>query len=259
MDASVSFDRAAEYYDASRVTDPGTLRVVLDVLESQVAGGGPVLEIGVGTGQLAVPLAARGVPVTGLDLSRAMMDVLIRKAGGAAPLPLVEGDATQLPFADGAFAAAYARWVLHLIPDWRGAIAEMARVVRTGGSLVLDPGGHTGHWREIFARFVEEVGEAARPVGLDMHGAPEALDEAFAAIGAEPITIPPVPPVTQTSIEGFFVDTAAKKFSWTWRIPDDELARAVTVVRAWAEDRWGDLAHVEDPNVDVRWRAYRLP
>ncbi len=61
MSDSVSFDRAASFYDATRVTDEETLRGVVDLLERDVASGdGPVLEIGVGTGALAVPLSARG-------------------------------------------------------------------------------------------------------------------------------------------------------------------------------------------------------
>ena len=66
---SISFDRAAAYYDETRITDPKSLRTIIDLLEARLTGRGPVLEVGVGTGQLALPLARRGVPVIGLDLS----------------------------------------------------------------------------------------------------------------------------------------------------------------------------------------------
>jgi len=62
MSESVSFDRVAALYDSTRVTDEQTLRGVVDLLEREVATGtDAVLEIGVGTGALAVPLSARGV------------------------------------------------------------------------------------------------------------------------------------------------------------------------------------------------------
>ena len=70
-----------------------------------LADGGPVLELGVGTGRLALPLADRGLAVTGLDASPAMLERL-RAKPGADRLTLVECDmAAPLPeMADGSFA-----------------------------------------------------------------------------------------------------------------------------------------------------------
>ncbi|MCB1333267.1 MAG: class I SAM-dependent methyltransferase [Roseivivax sp.] len=67
-----------------------------------LSGGGRVLEFAIGTGRIALPLAAMGVPVAGIELSRAMVDELRRKETGA-PIPVVIGDMTtaQVP---GAFA-----------------------------------------------------------------------------------------------------------------------------------------------------------
>ena len=58
---------------------------------ADLAAGGAVLEMGVGTGRLALPIADRGLDVTGLDASSAMLDVL-RAKPGAERLTLVEGD-----------------------------------------------------------------------------------------------------------------------------------------------------------------------
>jgi cyclopropane fatty-acyl-phospholipid synthase-like methyltransferase len=99
MSDSVSFDRAASFYDSTRVTDAETLRVTVALLERDVASGeGPVLEIGVGTGALAVPLAARGVRVVGIDLSGEMMARLagrrrrrLARRRGPAPVPRAFG------------------------------------------------------------------------------------------------------------------------------------------------------------------------
>lgn len=63
--------------------EPGSLNATVDVL-ADLAGGGRVLELGVGTGRVALPLARRGVPVHGIDLSPAMVARLHAKAGGAA-------------------------------------------------------------------------------------------------------------------------------------------------------------------------------
>jgi SAM-dependent methyltransferase len=257
MGGSVSFDRAADYYDATRRIDERALAETIEILTRELGGRGPILEIGVGTGQLALPLAGRGLPVVGLDLSAAMLAKIVEKAAGRA-IPLVRGDATRLPLADGSFGGGYARWVLHLIPNWREAVAELCRVVRPGGVVVIWPGGYSGLWQEVWLRYVEEVGEAVAPPGLDARRRPEELDEAFASLGAERRDLPEVTYVSGKSLSRFFDEVAAKMFSWTWGIPDDDLERATRNVRAWALERYGDLEH-QEPRVPVSWRAYDLP
>jgi hypothetical protein len=62
----------------------------------QLAGPGPALELGIGTGRIALPLAARGVRVDGIDLSRAMVDQLRAKPGGDG-LAATIGDFADVP------------------------------------------------------------------------------------------------------------------------------------------------------------------
>lgn len=81
MVGSLSFDPAAEYYDRTRVTDAVSLSAAIDLLHD-VLPPGPALEIGVGTGALAVPVAARGRRLVGVDLSRAMLAKLHEKDPG---------------------------------------------------------------------------------------------------------------------------------------------------------------------------------
>jgi hypothetical protein len=91
--------------DAARRYDtPGTGMFAADVIEPTVrrlaalAGGGRALEFAIGTGRVAVPLAARGVPVTGIELSRPMVAQLREKADETA-IPVVIGDmvTTRVP------------------------------------------------------------------------------------------------------------------------------------------------------------------
>ena len=125
---SVNFDRAAGFYDVTRPVDDTELTQTLALLHRTLNPSGPTLEIGVGTGALALPLAERGWHVTGVDISAAMISKLVEKVGGAPPLALVRADATVLPFADASFGGAYVRHVFHLIPRWRDVVAELCRV-----------------------------------------------------------------------------------------------------------------------------------
>jgi SAM-dependent methyltransferase len=254
---SVSFERAADVYDRTRLTDPVALAGALDLL-AQMLPSGRVLEIGVGTGAIAIPLAERGRRVIGLDVSRAMLERLRAKevTGG---VTVAIADATRLPVADGAFCGAYCRWVLHLISSWRDAVRELCRVVEPGGVIVVEPGGYSGGWREVWLRFVEELGPAAEPVGLDVRGGYLDLDEAFAAAGATKRAVTETPMQIDSSLERFFDEASARAYSWTWRASDSDLARAVATVRAWAVDRFGpDLTQPFSPDAPQSWRVYDL-
>lgn len=97
---------AAERYDTpdSGMFAPDVLGPAVDRLAG-LAAGGPALEFAVGTGRVAIPLAARGVPVTGIELSRPMIGRLREKAGEAT-IPVVAGDmATAV--APGEYALVY--------------------------------------------------------------------------------------------------------------------------------------------------------
>lgn len=82
----------AQRYDTpdSGMFAPEVLRPAVDRL-AELAGGGAALEFAIGTGRVAVPLAERGVPVTGIELSRPMIDQLRTKAD-ADTIPVIEGD-----------------------------------------------------------------------------------------------------------------------------------------------------------------------
>ncbi len=72
---------AASYDDDSEMFDPAAVDPVIDVLV-ELAAGGRALELGIGTGRIALPLARRGVPVHGIDLSKSMVARVRAKPGG---------------------------------------------------------------------------------------------------------------------------------------------------------------------------------
>jgi SAM-dependent methyltransferase len=105
-----------------------------DALWEVVAALAPrrVLEVGGGPGELAERIATElGADVSFLDLSPRMVE-LARARGVDARV----GDVQELPFADAAFDAAIAAWMLYHVPDVDRAVAELARVLEPGGRLV---------------------------------------------------------------------------------------------------------------------------
>ncbi len=103
---------------------------------------GDVLEVGVGTG-LNLPWYPRTgvVSITGLDVSEGMLAAAAARGAGAAPpgaaLRLVRGDASALPFPDASFDVVADTFSLCVFERPDTALAEMARVLRPGGLLLL--------------------------------------------------------------------------------------------------------------------------
>ncbi|MFI5911967.1 class I SAM-dependent DNA methyltransferase [Dactylosporangium sp. NPDC051541] len=99
-------ERVAAQYDESSadMADPAVVEPIVDALE-ELADGGRALELGIGTGRIALPLAARGVRVHGIDLSRAMVARLREKPGGDA-IGVTIGDFATARV-DAAFSVAY--------------------------------------------------------------------------------------------------------------------------------------------------------
>jgi hypothetical protein len=96
---------AATYdVDSATMFDPSVLGPAVDLL-ADLAGPGPALELGIGTGRVALPLRDRGVPVHGIDLSAAMVGRLRAKPGGDL-VPVTVGDFASTRV-EGAFTLVY--------------------------------------------------------------------------------------------------------------------------------------------------------
>lgn len=143
--AEAAGDALARLYDLDLAEDPGDLDLYL-----ALAGrtGGPVLELAVGSGRIAVPLAASGVDVTGVDTDPAMLARARNAADAAGPgvarrLRLVEGDArtVRLPDAGAYRLAAIPLNSIFLMGTRRrqaDAVATLAAHLAPGGLAVVD-------------------------------------------------------------------------------------------------------------------------
>src|SRR5690606_37624838 len=140
LDPAAYGDAFADVYDDwyADVSDvAGTVEAI-----ARLAGGGPVLELGIGTGRLALPLAAAGVEVHGVDASAAMVARLRAKPGGDA-VPVLVGDfAERLPAVDGGFSVVFVAFNTFLnlvVPGAQQRCLELvAAALRPGGAFVVE-------------------------------------------------------------------------------------------------------------------------
>ena len=126
---------AARYDETSaEMFDPAVLQPVVELLV-ELAGGGRALELGIGTGRVALPLAARGVPVHGIELSKAMAAQLHAKPGGE-DIDVTIGDFATTTV-EGSFSLAY------LVYNTIGNLTTQAEQVSCFRNVAahLEPGG----------------------------------------------------------------------------------------------------------------------
>lgn len=217
MGGSVSFDRIADRYDTTRGgTERGgrMARAVAPLLQP-----GLVVEIGVGTGAVALPLRDLGHPVVGVDLSPAML----RHARGRLGPRVAVADGYRLPVPTRAVPNALVVWVLQLVPDVAGFLAEAGRIVAPGGRLVVVPAGSPVEGDEI-DQVLRPMHEALRPP----------RSRAEHVVAAAPVAGLRVVERRKVGMDGL------------WHTSPDEQARQIES-RAWAslwdvaDDRWAEV------------------
>ncbi|HEX6799247.1 MAG TPA: methyltransferase domain-containing protein [Ktedonobacterales bacterium] len=252
MPGSVSFDRVADRYDATRGYPSEVAAQIAAglIAAGDLAPGASLLEVGIGTGRIALPLLAAGINVTGVDISARMVERLRAKyAEQRERLPALPwgalrvemADVTALPFADAAFDAVLGVHVLHLIPEWRAALDEALRVLRPGGVFLLGQdmtnGGERHLLNDRWEAIVRELGGTTGAVGAAGYRAAVAelrargmhVDERVLARWDEPVT----------PREGL-ANITERLWSRTWQVPDDIFAESVRRLTTWADETFGD-------------------
>jgi demethylmenaquinone methyltransferase / 2-methoxy-6-polyprenyl-1,4-benzoquinol methylase len=146
-EVSAMFDRVAERYDLlNDVLSVGRDRQWRRVVAAAVGAGqgDRVLDLAAGTGTSSRALAGSGASCVACDFSLGMLRVGARRPPGNEPgtVGFVAGDALRLPFADGVFDAVTISFGLRNVTDPAAALAEMRRVTRPGGRLVVCEFGH---------------------------------------------------------------------------------------------------------------------
>ncbi len=271
---SLSFDRVAHEYDATRGypvgIDQQIVKAIVDAV--QATSQTRFVEVGVGTGRIAYPLASLGHTYTGVDISQKMVQELVTKllgngwqqyqqAWGSLPdengesihqvlrfynsaknasMRLVLSDMTSLPFRDASFDVGLAIHVFHLVDGWQQALHELLRVIDQGGlflhcwdKLVTEQAWPVG---ETWGKIVRDLGyEVKRP------GAEERADVTnwLKEHGYQPQEFPVAQwEISQTPREA--LDQVTKRlWSSTWVVPDNIFAQSVTRLESWAKDYFG--------------------
>ena len=243
-----SFDqRIARQYNDQRAHPLAVAQQIGEAIAALLPPGAHLLELGIGTGRIAYPVASAGCRVVGVDLSRDMLHEVGRQSAKAvgAPLLLAQADIEHLPIKDRSMDAVLAVHVLHLVPDWRGALAEAARTLRAGGAFIqgrdwVDPNSVAGQIRHELRQYVMTLSPTLRPpaTGKDLalalaelSGAPPSREAEIVAAEWE-VAVSPAE---------MLASIAARNQAESWVLTDELLEAVVTHLQRWTAALWPDL------------------
>ncbi len=167
------FDGVAERYDVTNdVLALGQTRAWRKAVVAAVEPkpGQRILDLAAGTGTSSLPFERAGATVIPADFSLGMLRVGHRRQPG---LPFVAGDALHLPFRDGSFDAVTISFGLRNLSDRDQGLAEMRRVVRPGGRLVICEFSHPT-WAPFRTVYTEYLMKALPAVATRVATNPEA-------------------------------------------------------------------------------------
>ncbi len=274
---SFSFDPVANHYDATRGYPQEVSRKLAEALDQTVGGDAQTrfLEVGVGTGRIAIPLAALGCQYTGIDISEKMLGRLCGKLltddwqewslpWGSLPdedkarklevwrftrpekrasLRLLIADMTEMPFHNASFDVVVAVHVFHLVPVWQQALREVLRVLRPGGMLlrVIDQD-WDAPWqpglrdiRSQWHQIVEELGGSTKYPGATDEEVTDWLEQE----GLKSEQWPVISWQQSVTPRAIFEEIAQRIWTRPRLVPDNIFSASIERLRKWVDEHYG--------------------
>jgi SAM-dependent methyltransferase len=256
----VDFSANASIYDhrhGAAISDDGLRRLWT---AARLRVGATVLDVGAGTGRVAIPLARWAHRVVAVEPARGMLMQLRAKAGDSNDKVLaVLAEGSHLPFPSGHFDAVVIARLLYLAPDWRAIVAEAHRVLAVGGRLLHEWG--NGRIDEEWVQIREETRSLFEHAGVPAPFHPgvrsEAeVDDELAALSLArdgEVDLGPGPTIT---LREFLRRLAEGELSYIWNVPEPVRTECLPRVQRWAEQRF-DLERTIPMPRELRWAIYR--
>lgn len=238
---SLSFDEIARTFDDQRGLPPDALRALAAFVDGIAQGRTlDIVEPGIGTGRVALPLAISGHRVVGVDVSRPMLDACARKAsllGVGDRVTLAKGDATDLPCDDDAFDLGIFASLLYLVADWESVLDELARVVCPGGAVVqvrerTETGTLLSRWDAVWRGQIESAGFAHQSISPTDDEVMGAMQRRWPDIEVRPLASWAFGQTVGEGRDGF----GERLRPLYPDIPDDVWTRLVDDFLRWSED-----------------------
>lgn len=251
---TANYARVAPLYDGTRHVPPDVLRAAY--LRAREVGilpdGGLVVDVGSGTGQASLPLAALGYDILGYDVTPQMVEIANRKAVASLARYAV-ADVRRLPEPDRRFDAAVAAKLFPHVSRWQAAAREIVRVLKPGACLLLvDERGGRNPVREDFTGRLKAAG-----VALVLPGCrdPEEIASVLVAEGCrrEVFDASGLAWRSRTRLGEAFDQLRDRLSAEFWSVPDAIYDAALAETAAWLEAQPGgrETAPETEPRLSI--------
>jgi SAM-dependent methyltransferase len=254
----VDFSANAPVYDRRH----GTV-LALDVVRKlahcgSLEPGCRVLDIGAGTGRVAIAFASIGCETIGFDPAIAMLNEARRKAPHIR-MHIVAGEGSRLPFAKGHFDAVILARTLYLMADWRMVLREARDVLKPGGRLFHEWG--NGQADEPWVQIREKARRLFENAGVENPFHPGARSEAevdtcLMKLGFERVDELDTGPGPSMTLQDFIARIASGELSYIWNVPEDARKSCLPELNRWCEQTF-DLSQPMPIPREIRWTIYR--
>jgi SAM-dependent methyltransferase len=225
-----------------------------------LAPGELAIDIGAGTGRVAIALADFGCRVLAVDPAAAMLNELRSKAEGR-PIWTVSGEGEQLPCAPERFDFVILARLLYLIDDWRLVVRQALGALKPGRHVLHEWA--NGTLDEAWVQIREKARALFGHAGIERPFHPGARTEAevdayFAELGFELTARVLGGPGPQLTLRAFVDRIVAGELSYTWNLPGDVRERCLPALQAWSEQTF-DLDRTVAMPAQLQWSVYRKP
>ncbi|MGB1285300.1 MAG: methyltransferase domain-containing protein [Aggregatilineales bacterium] len=241
MPESINFDRAVPYYDATRRLPVGLEATIGAFIaeKGQLKLDETVLEIGIGTGRIALPLAPHVQAYHGVDISIGMLGELLKKRQDK-HIYIAQADALALPHPDNSFDAIVVVHVFHLVADLRAVLDELQRVMEPGSRVI-----------HCFNRYddnrfdpIADAWDKHRPQrrhGQNWTNTDEVLREAgWTMLDEQHYEF-----TRQDTPQDFLDNVEQQRWSSTWDLSTEEIAPGIAAIRKAITDYYDDNTQAE--------------
>jgi len=253
----VDFSANASIYDRRHGAILGSEIARQIASASGLEPGRSILDVGAGTGRVALAFAAIGYRMIALDPALPMLSKLRRKA--SVPVLAVAGEGARLPFAAGQFDGAVVARTSYLIADWRQMLREVSTALKPDGPILHEWA--NGQADEPWVQVREELRRLFQNAGVAVPFHPGARTEAdvdsfLAQLGLVRSAEVTTGPGSEMTLREFIGRIESGEFSYTWNVPDEVKQPSLSILRRWCGDRF-DLERAQPVPRELRWTIYK--
>jgi SAM-dependent methyltransferase len=245
----------------SKIYDHRHGDVISDQLAQTIANrlrrDATIIDIGAGTGRVAVALASNGLQVVAVDPAVPMLQTMQRKSGGALVLA-VAAEGTHLPFRRNSADAVVLARLLYLVTDWQSLLRAAKEVLRQRGILFHEWG--NGAASEAWVQVREMARSLFQEAGVETPFHPGArseieVDSCLRDLGfhrTEQIEAGAGPAIT---LADFLNKIQCGEYSYVWNVPKDAQDFCLPKLRRWCESKF-DLYRPTPMPAELHWAVY---